>query len=78
MALLDARWWEINLDLSFKMEFGKGQLSSIVCFIISRVAADGPGPLKPKESNIALQCIFLKKEHLKLWKLFYIVILITL
>ena len=23
---LDARWWEINLGLSFKMEFGKGQL----------------------------------------------------
>ena len=24
--MLDARWWEINLGLSFKMEFGKGQL----------------------------------------------------
>ena len=23
--LLDACWWEINLGLSFKMEFGKGQ-----------------------------------------------------
>ena len=26
MPLLDARWWEINLGLSFKVEFGKGQL----------------------------------------------------
>ena len=25
--LLDARWWEINLGLSFKVEFGKGQLA---------------------------------------------------
>ena len=23
--MLDARWWEINLGLSFKMEFGKSQ-----------------------------------------------------
>ena len=31
------------------------QLSSIVCFIIARVAADGPGPLKPdrkKKGNL--------------------------
>ena len=25
--MLDARWWEINLGLSFKMEFGEGQLT---------------------------------------------------
>ena len=40
------------------------QLSSIVCFIIARVAADGPGPLKPvrrtsaKESNSVVKTFF--------------------
>ena len=29
MPLLDARWWEINLGLSIKMEFEKGQLLCI-------------------------------------------------
>ena len=29
------------------MQLEIGLLSSIVCFIIARVAADGPGPLKP-------------------------------
>ena len=29
--LLDARWWEINLGLSFKVEFGKGQFYANEC-----------------------------------------------
>ena len=28
MPLLDARWWEINLGLSFKMEFGKSEFQN--------------------------------------------------
>ena len=49
--MLDASWWEINLGLSFEMEFGKGQLIFFEWFDKDQIYKDLNTLLSVQDTN---------------------------